>query len=552
MRPLFNSQNTPPKFPITPNEQGADAQLDAPPRETFMGRELPTADQPLEKTSQEYYDSIDGLSDSGSVYLNYMLLGLYPPGPYDDSPNGARNVFHLKILTSELVRNRQLTALDELIQRCDSLTTISIDLSDFSADQLRQLLDNISTYQPELRSLEISGFRPNEDVQIIDIKAGILAEFISRSTYLKAFALSMISSEFSLPVITAIAKASHIESLTLGYGACLPDEAADKLQGLIRNSPGFKSISLSYDQIREEHVLKILLALQYCPQLEIINLRDTEVYAQENLTQLGQLIGKSTALKHFSICGTKFERVDLHSLAIRVIAAGIAENQSLTSVNLDFHNNWDIDIDELLKVVQAAKRHPCLQKLALNTQYRYRLPITRALADLVETNTNVVDVGIELTWLNQQLRQFFDELRNAYLYYSTSKDPWNDTELLRSSHNAELKKLCSTIEDKVARNNAIARGDIARIFSQAFFPSPGALPGTNHIGDPGLVLTDHILSLSPGLANFQNTMVEVALTVDETAKLEQETESAPNDTTNDQTIELRNTTNDDTKPNTQS
>jgi hypothetical protein len=67
---------------------------------------------------------------------------------------------------------------------------------------------------------------------------------------------------------------------------------------------------------------------------------------------------------------------------------------------------------------------------------------------------------------------------------------------------------------RLARNSAIASGNLARIFSQAFFPSPGAPVAGNHIGDPGLYLTEHLLRLSPNLASFGDAMVEIALTVD--------------------------------------
>ena len=88
-----------------------------------------------------------------------------------------------------------------------------------------------------------------------------------------------------------------------------------------------------------------------------------------------------------------------------------------------------------------------------------------------------------------------------------------------------LEQQCATAEkllgDRLARNRAIASGNLARIFSKAFFPSPGAPVGSNHIGDPGLYLTEHVLRLSPDLPSFEKGMVEIALTVDETAKHEQ-------------------------------
>ncbi len=62
---------------------------------------------------------------------------------------------------------------------------------------------------------------------------------------------------------------------------------------------------------------------------------------------------------------------------------------------------------------------------------------------------------------------------------------------------------------------------MASIYCQAFFSSPGAAIGSNHIRDPGLHLTEHILRLSPNLASFEKDMVEIALAIDETARNEQ-------------------------------
>lgn len=554
MRPLFNSRNTLPKFPISPTEQYADAEVDAPPRDNFMGKELPTVDQPLGKTSQAYYNSIDHFRSSGNAYLNYMLLGLYPPGPYECSPNANANTLKLQLLILELLTNGQFTALNELIQRCEPLPTLAVDLNDFSPDQLTKFLATVSTYHPELPSLKITGIKTNDDPRAIDMKTGALADFISRSTDLKALDLSMIFREFSLLMMNAIAKANRLESLTLGSGISLSDEAADKLQEVIRKNSDLKSITFLANRVREEHIAKVWRALQCCPKLEVIDLRMTGSYAGENLNHLAQLIGKSPSLKQVNFSSYTFSQATEQVPLIRSIATAIAKNRSLTSVNLNFNEIPDIDAGVLLQIIKAAKRHPTLQKLVLNTQCRYRLPIAQALADLVETNKNIVDVGIELAWLNEQSSEFFDQLQNAdfNFNYSVSADPWPDTAPPNSSYDMKLKKLCSTIVDKVARNKALASGALGKVFSRAFFPSPRALPGTNHIGDPGLVVTNHILSLSPGLTHFQNTMVEIALTVDETAKVEQTKENAPEETTNDQTIELRNTTNDDAKLDTRS
>ncbi len=121
------------------------------------------------------------------------------------------------------------------------------------------------------------------------------------------------------------------------------------------------------------------------------------------------------------------------------------------------------------------------------------------LADLVEKNQRITEI--------KGLDNSVDWLVNLYPVTSEIKQSFVNTTTL--------------LQDRLARNSAIARGQMASIYCQAFFSSPGAAIGSNHIRDPGLHLTEHILRLSPNLASFEKAMVEIALTVDETARVEQ-------------------------------
>ncbi len=555
MRPLFNSQNTLPKFPIIQSEQDADAQLETAPRETFMGKELPTADQPLGMTSQKYCELIEHAlrkrpEESPDPYYQYMHLGLYPPGPYDDSPEGKINTDRMTSLIQSLVQNRQFTALNELIERCEPLAVLPVDLSSLPPEQLTKFLANVSTYHPELPALKISARRSAQAPEEIDRKVSLLKDFISRSTHLKAFTFGLVSTELSLAVINAIARANHLESLELDYKVSLSDDACDKLKEIIRNSPQLRCIGLSNHNRSEESLLEFLLTLRACAQLEILTLENWGCRSEESVTQLSELIGKSTQLKQLSLAGLGIPETNGQLTALRAISTGLSENRSLNSVSLKWESERFIDPDLLFRVIQAAKHHPCLKQLALDRRSTYQLPVIQALAELAETNKGIIDVGIRPVDLNQYQKQL--TRRQKMLEDDRALGNTGEPQEKIKKTIAELNRIAGLIEEKLARNKALASGDMARIFSQAFFASPGALPGTNHIGDPGLLLTEHILSLSPNMPHFQTSMVEVALTVDETAKLEQEKESAPGETTNDQTIELRSTTNNDAKPDSRS
>jgi hypothetical protein len=550
MRPLFNSQNTLPKFPITLAEQ--DAGPETPPRKTFMGRELPTADRPLRMSSEEYHAKFTK-SGGGDSYLDYMLLGLYPPGPYDESPEGKENTNRINYVIEALARKGQLTALNELIQRCEPLSVLPVDLGSLPSEQLTKFLANVSTYHPELTALKISAHQSTQTPEEIDRKVSSLKDFISRSTHLKTFTVSFILKELSLKVINAIASANHLESLAWDSNTSLSDQACDKLKEIIRNSPQLRCIGLSNHNRSEESLLEFLLTLRACPQLEILTLDLWNCHSEETCTQLSELIGKSTQLKQlrFSDQGAPAKKGQMP--VIQAIATGLSENRSLNSVSLMSVGSGVVDAGLLSPLIQAAKHHPCLKQLALDRKNSYQLPIMRALAELLEANRGIIDVGIKAADFSKYQkhlaaqREFIDVGGGMIKADSIPKE---NTKIL-----AELDRIADLIEEKIARNKALASGDMARIFSNAFFPSPGATPGRNHIGDPGIVLTEHILELSPNLSSFQNTMIETALSADEIARLEQEKEKKKiesNQTTNDHSIELRHTTNEGTNPESRS
>jgi hypothetical protein len=149
------------------------------------------------------------------------------------------------------------------------------------------------------------------------------------------------------------------------------------------------------------------------------------------------------------------------------------------------------------------ERHPKIERLDFPGDGYYvfdDLDSLKLLSDLVEKNQRI----IEINGLTSSPFSFSENLNH---YTADQED--------------QCSMVTKIVEDRLARNRAIASGNLARTFSKAFFASPGEPVGSNHIGDPGLYLTEQLLRLSPNLPSFENTMVEVALSVDETAKHEQ-------------------------------
>lgn len=521
MRPLFNSNQQLPGFPPTGHDSETGTNQAPPRRAIFMDKELPTADQPLEQTSQEYYNLNQMMPMRKNPYMHYMLLGLYPTGPYDDSPVGKENTILMSNLITNLIRKRQFTAFSELMQRCEPLKTLRIDPSCLPPEELRVFLATVSTYQPDLPALEISTDQQPKDDREAAGAAGVLADFIARSPSLKALTITAALGGFCIPVIDAVAHAENLESLSLGYGIQLSDKACDKLKTILKNSSNLKAISLSSTRTSEENMLDILRLLCRCSQLESIHLCNWHFNEQENITQLGELIGKSGRLKNLTFSGYGYMTEKGLCLAIEAIATGITANRSLDSINIDFDDRSFIKPDQILNIIEAVQHHPGITKIALNKYHGYMPPITRALADLLEKNRRIIDVGIELQM--PTIRQHWIIFRNLKNRWS-ELDPSNDSWIKQSPEDMTLEfgKLFESIEDRTARNKAVASGAMARIFSNAFFASAGSMAGSNHIADPGLVLTEHILMHSPSVPSFQHAMVEIALSLDERAKLEAE------------------------------
>jgi len=153
-------------------------------------------------------------------------------------------------------------------------------------------------------------------------------------------------------------------------------------------------------------------------------------------------------------------------------------------------------------MVSVLKQHPSIEQLTIpgcEEDSETSLMRLTLLADLLEHNHNI--------------RQIIGLVGG-----STSLS--RDVDLSATTFETQYDSTIKLIEDRLARNRAIASGEIARIFCTAFFPSAGGLVGSNHIGDPGVYLTEHILRQSPSLPKFEQTMVEIALSIDETAKSE--------------------------------
>lgn len=470
------------------------------------GVRLPTSDVPLPYTRDQFEQLDDDISRRERSYLEYMLLGRYPEGPFFDGLKPSEPHKKMESLISNLIDNRQFIALNELLQECDPLYCLNIYPYKFSSNLFSQFLRTVSETQPSLSQLMFVIPMANGLPTDFSEKVENIVDFILRSPHLEKFDIVGVDDRFSPKILDAITTVGNATSIDFHFRDNPSDVAGEKLRQMISRCGNLQSVYLKGPRLSEEKSAEILHALRNCPKLTELSFNKWSLEGQKTWGELQLLIQQSTTLENFT-CSDWFskpnniskdnyiERLDTFSLSI-------AANKSLKSLSLGPLLTMG-RYDYIVSLIRALQKQPTIESLEFYGEDFSAIDAQEALellADLVEKNQRI----IEIKGLDTSRVSYPD---NLYRFISP------------------LKQQCATAEkllgDRLARNRAIASGNLARIFSQAFFPSPGEPVGSNHIGDPGLYLTEHILRLSPNLPSFENTMVEVALSVDETAKHEQ-------------------------------
>jgi hypothetical protein len=470
------------------------------------GVQLPTIQTPLPYTAKEFEQLDDDISNAEKTYLEYMLLGQYPEGPFFDDLKPCEQHKAMDSLVNKLIDNGQFTALNELLHECDPLYSLNIKPYSFSPDLFSHFLRTISETQPDLRQLmfvvPMSIGLPSDFSE----KAETISDFILRSHRIDKFNIVGVDNRFSPKILDAITTVGNATSIDFHFREKLSDVAGEKLRQMISRCGNLQSVYLKGPRLSEEKSAEILHALRNCPKLTELSFSKWPLEGGKTWGELQLLIQQSTTLENFK-CSDWFskqsdvsttnytERLDAFSL-------GIAANKSLKSLSLGPLLTMD-RYDYIVSLIRALQKQPTIESLEFGGEDFSAIDGKEGLellADLVEKNQRIIEIkGLDTSRVSCP--------DNLYRFISS------------------LERQCATAEkllgDRLARNRAIASGNLAWTFRQAFFPSPGAPVGSNHIGDPGLYLAEHILRLSPDLPSFEKEMVEIALTIDETAKHEQ-------------------------------
>ncbi|MFN5354662.1 MAG: hypothetical protein ACK5BB_11810, partial [Burkholderiaceae bacterium] len=98
------------------------------------GVRLPTIDTPLPYMAKEFEQLDDDISNGEKIYLEYMLLGRYPEGPFFDELQSGPQHQAIASLIDRLIDCGQFTALNELLKECNPLYSLNIQPRKFKPD----------------------------------------------------------------------------------------------------------------------------------------------------------------------------------------------------------------------------------------------------------------------------------------------------------------------------------------------------------------------------------------------------------------------------------
>ena len=470
-----------------------------------QGVRLPTIDVPLPYTAKEFEQLDDDISNGEKIYFEYLLLGRYPEGPFFDELQSDPQQQAIASLIDRLIDCGQFTALNELLKECNPLYSLNIQPRKFKPDSFAEFLRTVSESQPGLRQLLFVVPMASSAIYDFAEKVDTIIGFILRSPHLKKFNIVGIENNFSPKILGAIAEVGHAQSIDFYFRDHLSDATGDSLRQLISRCAGLQSVCLKHPHLSEEKTLEVFHALRNCSQLTELSFSRWTFKSLETCRELQLLIQHSTTLESFK-CTDWFSTPDNepdipYTERLNAFCLGVAANRSLKSLSLGplLPYRGHYYIEPLMSALQQQATIESLEFDGENFSTLGGQKTLEPLADLVEKNQRITEIkGLDTS---------VDWPVNVYPFNSEKERSLADTKRL--------------LKDRLARNSAIARGDLANIYCQTFFSSPGAVIGSNHIGDPGLHLTEHILRLSPNLASFEKAMVEIALTVDETARVEQ-------------------------------
>lgn len=518
--------------------------------------DLPPADEPLPMTSEDYAQL---LPEQRTLYLDYMLQCRHPEGPFDDSPTGRQRQSDISSLISQLARKGQYRALNELLLRIAPLSAISLDLNDFPVRQLHAFFDTLAGSQPVIHDLQLA--LPQQGGMPVTERMSLLAQHIERSPSLRRIKCRNLDDDSASILLNSVTTHGGIEAIILATSRPLAAAACEALRNALSDSAHLTEVGLLALQVAPTYELRLLSALAASSRLQKLQLRFRMLHDEASLHELTRLIAGSSSLKTLKF-GTLIPSASAIMSGLdeaarrdtrqanrlcRAFAEGVAMCESLTHV--EYCSSQAADEGTLL-LIGAARRNPGLTSLYVPVLQCQPPDVLEALADLLDVNTAVAAINTpdDPFFCYRSLPAAEDFI--AHHVSNVLHESYFDIDGRKRDGYRRLteryRRARSMIIERLARNHALQRGQWAARFSQAFFPGPGAPAGPDHLGDPGFVLTEHLLRQSSGLKAFAKTMVEIALCVGETARTNDTSAEAL--TTNSPNVALVNSSVDQQPP----
>ena len=504
---------------------------------TGVAAPLPTSVSPLPHSPEEYAKLAESKKNR---YLDFMLANKVPEGPFDETPEGVARQLRLKLLIFDLCEQKQFPALLELVKRCSPLHTLPIPITELSQETLHEFLDVVSQRHPGIRSVDICNRRQFDVEQEDQIK--LVAAFLGRCTGLESLKFDYPMDKSIATLLDGITATAALIDLNISPRRNISDKTSEKICNVIQQSKQLTSFSLFRPSMSEQSKLSVLLALQNCDQLERMNISYWNIDASEGLSQLTRLLSESASLKELRFSTDEFRyALDYHlptpprnhdssNKEIKAITDGIAKNSSLQSIKLDYIGR-DYAVQKYL--IGAIGHLPAITELCIDSLSMAPLKLLQDLAVLVDTKPTVT--------------MLTDERDRPLKYpYTLEQDTPEKTRLAREEHK-QFQLIADQIKDSLARNQALASMNWVNTFSNALPAAQTSTFRPNSIADAREVLTHRVLANSANLREFEKTMVEVALSIN--ALDDTSTRPPIIRQTNNETVVLQHTTDQDSKPN---
>ena len=472
-------------------------------------------------------------------YLDFMLANKIPDGPFDNSVEGNQRQSQLSSLIIDLCNNKQFPALNELMKRCSPLSKLPIPITGFTSESLTQFLDIASQYHPQITKICISN--PHRFNYESEEQTKIVAKFLTQSKNIESIEIFRIADKNLCVLLDGVSNCSNISALNISPRDITSDKTCEQICRVIQQSKLLKSFELFRPGMSEQSTFAVLLSLGTCPMLERLCIGYWDIDENENLIQLTGLLQDSKCLKELQFDTDEFrfalsydhptppKNHDKSDRELKAIADGIAKNSSLISIQLGYIGR-DYDIQKYL--IDAIQCLPAIAELRISAISMLPLAVLHDLSVLLESKPTITVLRDER------------DRPMSFPYAIKQGNPEGTKRLLEQYK--QFQVIAERIKDSLEKNQAITNMTWAKVFSNAIPLDQTSTFRPNSIADAREILTNHILANSSNLHEFQNTMVEIALSVNE---LDDTSAQPPAiQQTNDQTVVLQNTNDDNGKP----